>query len=52
MIIYRTNVFFWEFIITFWRYYYAKYIFWTSITWLIFFRFLLYRKVCTEILIL
>ena len=44
LIIYGT-IFFENFLITSQNYYYAKYLFLTSLIWLIHLRFLLYRKV-------
>ena len=39
-------------LITFRHFYYGKYMFLTSLIWIIFFRFLLYRELGTEILII
>ena len=45
LIIYRKIIFFCNLLIPFRHYYYAKYMFLTSLMWLIFFTFLLYREV-------
>ena len=45
LIIHRTIILFANFLIIFRHYYYAKWMFLTSLTWVIFFKFLLYREI-------